>query len=409
MSATSTAKRMTPPEVSISSNSKKSRVTNTDPSPEPHFDHSRIEERYGIVQQRFYPQEMSNERCQQYNANEIPRPIEVLAKTIHETAEARAKIQVGEAVVHWFKRDFRLSDNRSLHLAYKQAQRKSVPLIGMFIASPQDYQAHFTAAARVDFELRSLEILKADLAELNIPLYVTTVSERRIIPDYIIEKCMAWKAKHIFCNIEYEVDELRRESLMTRKCLKKGIDFTAVHDDVIVTPGQLKTGGGKQFSVYSPWYRAWVAHIHQHPELLNEHERPGKNPDFARERFKELFQLGIPPAPDNKKLSIEEKTRMESMWPAGEHEALDRLQKFLKQMVKKYKDTRNFPAANSTAMISIHLSAGTLAARTAVRMARETNSTQKLDGGNVGISGWISELAWRDFYKHVMAHWPYVW
>jgi deoxyribodipyrimidine photo-lyase len=41
-------------------------------------------------------------------------------------------------------------------------------------------------------------------------------------------------------------------------------------------------------------------------------------------------------------------------------------------------------------------------------MARDINSTKKLDGGNAGIMGWISEVAWRDFYKHVLAHWPYV-
>ena len=404
-----TAKRKSPSSSSASCPAPKKRHINGDVSPNPHFDHSRVEERYGIVQREFYPQEMSNERCQQYNNNEIPRPIETLAKTFKETSDARAKIPVGEAVVHWFKRDLRLSDNRALHLASAKARSKSVPLICMFILSPQDYQAHCTAAARVDFELRTLEVLKSDLAELDIPLYTTIITERKTISESIIEKCIEWKAKHIFCNIEYEVDELRRESLMTRKCLKKGIDFTAVHDDVIVTPGQLSTGAGKQFSVYSPWYRAWVAHIHRHPDLLGTYERPGMNPGSARTKFENVFEIEIPPAPDNKRLSVEEKTRFGSMWPAGEHEAQDRLEKFLGEKVGKYKDMRNLPAANSTAMISIHLSAGTLAARTAVRRAKETNTTQKLDGGNAGISGWISELAWRDFYKHVMAHWPYVW
>ena len=76
--------------------------------------------------------------------------------------------------------------------------------------------------------------------------------------------------------------------------------------------------------------------------------------------------------------------------------------------IGKYKDTRNFPAAGSTAVVSVHHSAGTLAARTSVRMARDANSAKKLDGGNPGVAGWISEVAWRDFYKHVLAHWPYV-
>jgi deoxyribodipyrimidine photo-lyase len=44
-----------------------------------------------------------------------------------------------------------------------------------------------------------------------------------------------------------------------------------------------------------------------------------------------------------------------------------------------------------------------------VRMARDVNSTKKLDGGINGIRSWISEVAWRDFYRHVLVHWPYVW
>jgi len=224
-----------------------------------------------------------------------------------------------------------------------------------------------------------------------------------------VELCQEWGAKHIFCNIEYEVDELRREETLTKLCLEKGIDFTAVHDDVIVPPGDLRTGQGKQYAVYSPWYRAWVAHLHSHPYMLDEFEAPGQNPGTAREKFKDIFDEPLPAAPENKKLTDEEKKRFLQLWPPGEHEGHERLERFLDQKVNKYKDTRNFPAANSTAILSVHFSSGTVAARTAIRMARDKNSTKKLDGGNEGIKGWISEIAWRDFYKHVLAQWPYVW
>ncbi|KAK8198622.1 DNA photolyase phr1 [Zalaria obscura] len=372
------------------------------------FDHSRVEEQYGIVQREFYPPEMSNERCERYNNNEIPRPIEILEQTIADTAEARAQIKPGEAVVHWFKRDLRTHDNKGLSLAGQLAKKYNIPLIAMFIVSPQDYQAHFTSPPRVDFELRTLEVLKRDLGEKDIPLFVETVEDRKTVPARLLELFEKWGAKHVFCNIEYEVDELRREAKMTKKCLERGIDFTAVHDDVVVAPGQLHTQQGKQFSVYSPWSRAWIAHLHANPDMLNAFEAPGQNPPTARERFKDIFDTPIPSAPENKKLSEEERKRFTHLWPAGEHEALERLERFLNQKIGVYKSTRNFPAANSTAMLSVHHSAGTLAARTAVRSARDVNSTKKLDGGNEGIKGWISEVAWRDFYKHVLSHWPYV-
>ncbi|KAF2755148.1 photolyase [Pseudovirgaria hyperparasitica] len=372
------------------------------------FDHTRPEERSGIVQRKYYPAEMSNERCAQYNNNEIPRPIALLENAIKDTKAERDKIAVGRSVIHWYKRDLRTKDNKGLSLAAAKAREAKVPLICMFVVSPQDYEAHFTGSARVDFELRTLKVLQKDLAELDVPLYVETVEKRKDAPKRILELADEWGAKHLFCNIEYEVDELRRETMLIRRGLEKGIAVCPVHDDVIVAPGSLQTGTGKQYAVYTPWYRSWVAHIHAHPELLDEHPRPSSNPPSARKKFPKLFDVPIPDAPANKRLEPNDQKRFEHLWPAGEHEALDRLQRFLAEKIRNYKDARNIPSANGTAVVSVHHSVGTLAARTSVRAARDANSSKKLDGGSEGAKTWISEVAWRDFYKHVLAHWPYI-
>lgn len=372
------------------------------------FNHTRIEEKYGIVQREFYPSEMSNERCAMYNNNELPRPIEVLEGAIEDTAKDRAKIKPGKAVMHWFKRDLRLNDNRGLAMAAEKAKAENIPLIALYVISPQDFQAHFTSAIRVDFDLRTLAVMKKDFDELDIPLQVITVDKRKDVPKSILDLCSKYGINHVYCNIEYEVDELRRDAKLTREGLKRGVNFTAVHDDVVVAPGRLKTGAGKQYAVYSPWFRAWLAYVHAHPELLEPSSPPGRNPSHARKMFKDIFESDLPSAPSNKMLSKEDQAKFAKLWPAGEHEAMSRVERFLDEKVGKYKDTRNFPAAGSTAVVSVHHSAGTLAARTSVRMARDANSTKKLDGGNAGIAGWISEVAWRDFYKHVLAHWPYV-
>ncbi|KAF2151698.1 putative Deoxyribodipyrimidine photo-lyase [Myriangium duriaei CBS 260.36] len=363
---------------------------------------------YPFYQPEFYPKEMSNQRCRDYIDGKIPKPIEVLRKTQESTADKRAAIEVGKSVIHWYKRDLRTLDNRSLAAASAKAKSKGVPLICVFIVSPQDYQAHFTSKLRVGFEFRTLEILRADLAEKNIPLYVETVENRKTVPSRLLELCQAWGANHIYCNMEYEVDELRREEKLTRMGLEKGIALDVLHDDVCIAPGRLATGAGKQFSVYSPWYRAWCAHLNAHPYLLAESPQPETNPDSARKDFKDIFDMKFPPIPENKRLDKDEERRFAKFWPAGEHEAMDRLDKFLSARITKYKDNRNFPSQESTGKLSAHFSAGTLAARTAVRLAMERGGTKKVDGGNDGVKGWISEVAWRDFYKHVMAWWPFV-
>lgn len=374
----------------------------------PHKD-SRLEEEHGIIDREFYPPEMTNERCKQYIANEIERPIEALDKVQKDTRSERDSLPVKDAVVHWFKCDLRISDNKALHLASEKAKSAGVPLICIHIISPQDFKAHMTSAVRVDFVLRSLEVLKEDLAALDIPLYVETVEKRKAIPERIFQLCDDWGVSHLYTNIEYEVDELRREALMTRKGLEKGIAVHGLSDTCVVSPGELSSGTGNQYAVYSPWFRAWVAYLHKHPHHLDLFDSPSKNPGSARDRFKDLFECQIPEAPENKRLTEEEKKRFRSMWPPGEHEARARLDKFVSDKVQNYKDARNFPAANNTAVVSVHLASGTLSARTAVATARDRNSTKNLDGGSKGIMTWISKVAWRDFYKHVLAHWPFVW
>jgi deoxyribodipyrimidine photo-lyase len=366
-------------------------------------------EGHGIVNRKYYPPEITIARCQQYNRNEIPRPIEELNLAIKETASARDQIPVKDAVIHWFKNDLRTKDNHGLHLASQKAKTKGVPLICLYIISPQDYEAHITSAVRVNFNLRTLQILKEDLGKLDIPLYVETVQKRKSIPERILQLCKTWSASHLYTNIEYEVDELRRETKLVRSGLEKGISVNPVSDTCVVAPGELRTGSGGQFAVYSPWFRAWVAFLHSHPNHLKLYEPPSKNPSIARSKYKDIFESTIPEAPENRKLNADELKRYRSLWPCGEQEAHERLQKFIARRVSKYKDLRNVPSEDATSMLSIHLSAGTLSARTAIAAAKKANSTQKLDGGNQGIATWISEVAWRDFYKHVLAQWPFVW
>lgn len=391
--------------INIGTTSKKAKTSSlTDPHPL-----YKEAEEHGIVLRKYYPHEMSNTRARAYNDNRLPRPIEQLQAAQQETAVARKRVEVGDAVLHWFKMDLRTSDNCALAMASDLAKGAGVPLIGLYVISPQDWEAHLSAPIRVDFTLRTLDALKADLEKLDIPLHVEVVEERKDIPARIAALMQEWHANHLYANMEYEVDELRREAKMVKMLATKGKSLEVVHDTCVVPPGKLMTGTGRQYAVYSPWYRTWVAHVHTNLGLLEEFERPVRNPASARKNFGKLFGSAIPEAPAGKKLSLEDAKRYRSLWPAGEHEAQKRLGKFCEERIGSYGAKRNFPAGNGTSSLSVHLASGTLSARACIRAARDHNSTKKLDSGSQGIQTWISEVAWRDFYKHVLVNWPYVW
>lgn len=393
-----------------------------DPLRQPHPSSAEAEE-HGIVLRKFYPPEMSNARARAYTNDELPRPIEELNASLEETAEARQRIAIetgsDSAVVHWFRWDLRTTDNRALSLASKRAQAAGVPLVGLYILSPEDLEAHLISPARVDFALRSLAVLRRDLAaHYDIPLHVETVSRRRdVVPRVLALARDVWGARQLYAAAEYEVDELRRDARLVREGGARGIAVDVVHDTCVVPPGELHTGAGRQYAVYTPWWRAWVAHLHEHPGLLAASEPPARNPSTARERFAELFsdRSGIPPeAPSNKRLEREDDgeaaERLRELWPAGEHAALERLRVFCDGKIADYAKKRNFPAEKAaTSSLSVHFAAGTLSTRTAVRAARDRGKLKRLDAGDEGIRTWIGEVAWRDFYKHILVHWPHIW
>jgi len=379
-----------------------------DPLRAPHPFYRESEEN-GIVLREYYPHEMSNDRARAYNADELPRPIERLNAALAELSAQRKLVKVKDAVVHWFKWDLRTSDNRALSQASDMAREAGVPLIGLYIISPQDFEAHLTAPVRVDFTMRTLQVLQDDLARLDIPLWVETVEKRARVPGRIVDLMREWSSNHLFANIEYEVDELRREEKLARMLNTNGMALHLAHDTCVVPPGQLRSGSGNQYAVYTPWFRSWIRHIHENLDLIELSAPPNPNPPSARQTYARLFACKIPPAPTNKRLSGEEEKRFRSLWPAGEREAMKRLAKFCEEDIGQYGRNRNIPSTSGTSSLSVHFASGTLSARTAVRTARARNNTKKLDGGHEGIQTWISEVAWRDFYKHVLVHWPYIW
>lgn len=365
-------------------------------------------EDFGIVLRDFYPPEMSNARCEAYTNGTIERPIETWQRAYTETAQQRNTVSANAAVVHWFKTDLRLHDNRALQMAYHVAREHEIPLITVYILSPEDLTAHLASPARVDLTARTLGQLKRDLAELDVPLYMETVPRRSDVPGRLVDLCHEWGANHLFANLEYEVDELRRDASLVRRAAENGIKFETAHDTCVVPPGLLSSQQGKQYAVYTPWFRAWLAFLDQNPEYLEISADPGSNPGDARRYFATLFESQVPSLPENKQLDEEKAARLRETYPAGEHEALRRLETFLDEKAKAYDDERNFLTGETTSVLSPYFASGALSARTAVVKAREANKG-KISRGEPGYISWISEVAWRDFYKHVLVHWPFIW
>lgn len=359
---------------------------------------------FHIVDRKHYPPVLSNTRVSEYLSGARIKPIDALLSTLPSPP-----IPPSRSVLYWFRTDLRLEDNTALHQASTFSAANSIPLIALYVFSPSDFDAHLTSPARIDFILRNLSVLRENLSRLNIPLWIEAVDERAEIPARVLQLAQDWGAAHIWANMEYEVDELRRDTKVVLNGRGLGMAVNIVHDTCVVPPGLLTAkSSGKAFAVYSPFYKAFLVRLGEEPGLLTLHPAPGPNPESARKDYARLFGCPLPATPATKLLTPKEAAVQLQLFPAGEQEVHRRLTTFLDEKAAAYSTDRNFPGKPGTAMLSAYLAAGALSARTAVVRAQQKNGG-KLKGGREGLDVWISEVAWRDFYRHILVANPHIW
>ncbi len=289
----------------------------------------------------------------------------------------------------WFRRDLRIEDNRALHHA---ALDSTDGMIALFVITPQQWQQHDDAPAKVSFWLRNLELLSQSLAKLNIPLVIETCDTFDQVPD-IVTKIASKNDCELLCfNREYEVNESRRDDAVMKACQQSDISVQRFHDRVLVPPREFKTGGGDFYKVYTPYRKTWNERVIDHAKVL---PAPPKQPKINLKPSKVPSQLP----------GFDFSNARDDLWIAGEDEAAKRLKKF-KTRISQYDSDRDIPSVNGTSLLSLYLAAGVISPRQCLAVAQAANDNQIRGDGGAAV--WISELIWRDFYTHVMVGFPRV-
>jgi deoxyribodipyrimidine photo-lyase len=96
--------------------------------------------------------------------------------------------------------------------------------------------------------------------------------------------------------------------------------------------------------------------------------------------------------------------KVSPLFPAGEQEALVRLEEFLYQRIHIYAEHRNRLDLDGTSCLSPYLHFGMLGLRQAVRAAQQAI----LEKRGAGAEMWLNELIWREFYIQILYHFPHV-
>lgn len=355
----------------------------------------------------YYHNPISEQEAQKFDDGKRAKPFDLLQDLMKSQ---KADVEA-EMVIHWFREDLRILDNTALSKAIEKQHADKSQLITVFTINKHDWIAHLDSKFRLTFLHNALKSLHKALLELSIPLYVMefdsekpTLSNSSTFVNWFKDQCTHLsKGKSVFltANAEYPTDELYRDIKVFGTTDEK-FQFNIFHDTCIVEPCIFKTQQNIQYTVFSPWYKKWCAHLmDEKPEeslvdiLQVDKTQYNENPNLPD------FDFELP----------SEFTAQGNIDEASEEAAITRLRKFLEEGIDNY-PKKDILIHESSSHMSAYLSVGIISARTVVNEAFRFIPGDKLLGKSpkdmIPVEEFIREVAWRDFYKHTMSFWPYL-
>lgn len=279
-----------------------------------------------------------------------------------------------ETVIWWIRRDLRLMDNPTLSAAMATGK----PVIPVFILDPALLAN--SAPRRQAFLLAGLRRLDEDLRRRGSRLIVRSGSPT----TELVRLSRETNAVRVFAGEDYTPYARTRDALVSRQLsLQLHLEVTIHHPTAAVKKD------GTPYTVFTPFRKAWNS-LPFAPQPI----RP------LPERLPGIVATESLPLPD---------VDSPAGFPAGETEALRRLEAFLSGPVHQYADQRNRLDLDGTSSLSPYLRFGMISARQVYRAVSSLSPagpapTRETSGTQV----WINELIWREFYASVLYHFPNV-
>lgn len=275
--------------------------------------------------------------------------------------------------IWWIRRDLRLNDNLTL-----QAALEHTAVVPLFIQDPNFEQV---PTRRRGFLMNNLRTLDTDLQARGSQLIIRSGNPSDVLRQVIA----ASGAQQVYAEEDYTPYARKRDEHLQAEFPLDLIQGQITHHPLAVTKSN-----GAPFTVYTPFSKTWKSLL---PTELWSAPAPKHIPTPAGIETESLPEY--PQEPD---------------FPAGEAEANRRLQYFLSRLggIFRYEDNRNRLDLDGTSALSPYLHFGVLGLRTAIRHAQQAVRQAPDKLAQKSAITWLNQLIWREFYIHILYHFPQV-
>jgi deoxyribodipyrimidine photo-lyase len=276
--------------------------------------------------------------------------------------------------VLWFRRDLRLQDNPALLAAVEAARGdgdgngdgdgRVVPL---FVVDPALWEP--AGPIRQRYLVESLDALGASLGR---NLLIRHGDPLDVVPEVV--RASGSSGVHIAA--DYGPYGSRRDA-----AVEAALDVPLVRtgSPYAIAPGRITKGDGTPYRVYTPFYRAWLAHGWR---------APAAEPPVDINWWMPMECQGRPVPDASTGSDIE-------LPPAGEAAALERWEAFCGGGLADYEELRNRADLAGTSALSHHLKYGEIHPRTILADLTDAHD------------GFRREICFRDFYADVLHQNPH--
>ena len=293
--------------------------------------------------------------------------------------------------LHWFRRDLRVSDNPALLSALRHG-----PAVAVFVLDEHPSIRALGGASRWWLH-HSLAALQKDLTALGMTLILARGDAGAIIPKL----CLELGIGHVTANRGYDAGAIAAEQALHTALAEHDIRLELHAANLLHDPNALRTGQGRPYQVYTPFWRALIATGEPAPPLPAPVAQPVSDLFHTAAKHSEsLADWGLlPTAPDWAHA-------MRAEWQPGEAGAQRRLTEFFPRALYGYKEMRNHPDRVGTSRLSPHLAFGEISPRQIWQATKTYCAAHGLNPMAGDAQHFLKEVCWREFSYHLLVHFP---
>jgi deoxyribodipyrimidine photo-lyase len=296
-----------------------------------------------------------------------------------------------QPVIHWFRRDLRLTDNSALNAALATGK----PVITVFVFDDRILNSQMVGTPRMAFMLNALDNLQTAVWKAGGRLLFIHDTPEKALLDLIRQT----GATAVYCNRDYTPYAKRRDDKMQEVL---SVPLHICDDALIMQPGTVMTNNGDPYTVYTPFKKKWRSNITRDDYAVDE------TPASNLYRIQNVDTHDLPSLADLGFKSFD-------VPAASENRAQQRLEAFTDGIIYDYDERRNeltldpFEENGGTSQLSPYFRLGILSPRQAFTAAAKAGEHAPNEDAKASVTAWADELIWREFYTHVMAHYPHVY